>query len=316
MPDQNQINDDVEIIEGKADILESQPAKPKVNSKTKAQKSPDSTSSLTRPGKKIGMMALVLLAIASGCFAVFQALTTTEKLVILQNEMKRIEQAQTAKSQEREKQMQALLSDRKADQKQITELQNQLALMIEAQSQQNAQMNDKGTAQLQSVMVMATMMWPVASDDRLILLSDLVKSLPDSQLTSDLIEIMMIAENHDIASLVRQGQEFYKQQFETDAPVIEDSGLFSSVRRWFAQAVNLQAVSGSAGSDASDLSSQDGMEGLTARYISNDLSVLYEDLKDVPSAQSWRQRVTLRLSLPQKIEQIIRQSFQNESSQP
>ena len=316
MPDQNQINDDVEIIEGKADILDSKPAKPKVKSKKKAQKSSDRTSSLTRPSKKIGMMALVLLAIVSGCFAVFQALTTTEKLVILQNEMKRIEQAQTAKSQEREKQMQALLSDRKADQKQITELQNQLALIIEAQGQQNAQKNGKGTAQLQSVMVVATMMWPVASDDRLILLSDMVKSLPNSQLTSDLIEIMLIAENHDIATLVRQGQELYRQQFETDAPVIEDSGLFSSVRQWFVQAVNLQSVSGSAGSDASDLSSQDGMEGLTARYISNDLSVLYEDLKDVPSAQSWRQRVTLRLSLPQKIEQIIRRSFQNESSQP
>ena len=180
-------------------------------------------------------MELVLLAIVSGCFAVFQTQTTTEKLVVLQDEMKRIEQAQAASSQERQKQMQALLSDRQADQKQITELQNQLALMIEAQGQQNAQKNGKGTAQLQSVMVVATMMWPVASDDRLILLSDLVKSLPDSQLTSDLIEIMMIAENHDIATLVRQGQEFYKQQFETDAPVIEDSGLFSSVRQWFAQ---------------------------------------------------------------------------------
>ena len=316
MSDQNQINEDVEIIEGKADILESQPAKPKVKSKKQTQKSSDSTSSLTRPGKKIGMMALVLLAIVSGCFAVFQTLTTTEKLVVLQDEMKRIEQAQAAESQERQKQMQALLSDRQADQKQITELQNQLALIIEAQGQQNAQKYGKGTAQLQSGMVVATMMWPVASDDRLILLSDMVKSLPDSQMKSDLIEIMMIAENHDIASLVRQGQEFYKQQFETHAPVLDDTGLFSSMRRWFAQAVNLQAVSGSAGSAASDLSSQDGMEGLTAQDVSNDLSVLYEGLTDMPSAQSWRETVTLRLSLPQKIEQIIRQSFQNESSQP
>lgn len=316
MSDQTQIDDDVEIIEGKADILESQPAKPKVKSKTQTQKSADKTSSLTQSSKKIGMMALVLLAIGSGCFAVFQALTTTEKLVVLQDEMKRIEQAQAAESQERQKQIQALLSDRQADQKQITELQNQLALIIEAQGQQNAQMNGKGTAQLQGGMIVATMMWPVASDDRIILLSDMVKSLPDSEMKSDLIKIMMIAENHDIATLVMQGQEFYKQQFETHAPVIEDGGLFSSMRQWFAQAVNLQAVSGTGGSDASDLSSQSGMGGLTAQDVSNDLSVLYEDLKDVSSAQSWRQRVTLRLSLPQKIEQIIRQSFQNESSQP
>lgn len=316
MSDQTQIDDDVEIIEGKADILESQPAKPKVKSKTQTQKSADKTSSLTQSSKKIGMMALVLLAIVSGCFAVFQALTTTEKLVVLQDEMKRIEQAQAAESQERQKQIQALLSDRQADQKQITELQNQLALIIEAQGQQNAQMNGKGTAQLQGGMIVATMMWPVASDDRIILLSDMVKSLPDSEMKSDLIKIMMIAENHDIATLVMQGQEFYKQQFETHAPVIEDGGLFSSMRQWFAQAVNLQAVSGTGGSDASDLSSQSGMGGLTAQDVSNDLSVLYEDLKDVSSAQSWRQRVTLRLSLPQKIEQIIRQSFQNESSQP
>lgn len=316
MSDQTQIDDDVEIIEGKADILESQPVKPKVKSKTQTQKSADKTSSLTQSGKKIGMMALVVLAIVSGCFAIFQALTTTEKLVVLQDEMKRIEQAQAADSQERQKLMQALLSDRQAVQKQITELQNQLALIIEAQGQQNAQMNGKGTAQLQSGMIVATMMWPVASDDRIILLSDMVKSLPDSQMKSDLIEIMMIAENHDIATLVIQGQEFYKQQFEKQAPVIEDAGLFSSMRQWFAQAVNLQAVSGTGGSDASDLSSQSGMGGLTAQDVSNDLSVLYEDLKDVSSAQSWRQRVTLRLSLPQKIEQIIRQSFQNESSQP
>ena len=316
MSDQTQIDDDVEIIEGKADILESQPAKPKVKSKTQTQKSADKTSSLTELGKKISMMALVLLAIVSGCFAVFQALTTTEKLVALQDEMKRIEQAQAANSQDRQKQMQALLSDRQADQKQITELQNQLALIIEAQGQQNAQMNGKGTAQLQSGMIVATMMWPVSSDDRLILLSDMVKSLPDSQMKSDLIEIMMIAENHDIASLVRQGQELHKQQFETHAPVLDDTGLFSSVRQWFTQAVNLRAVSGTGGSDASDLSSQSGMEGLTAQDVSNDLSVLYEDLKDVSFAQSWRQRVTSRLSLPQKIEQIIRQSFQNESSQP
>lgn len=311
MPDQDQINDDADIIEGEADILETPPAKPKAKSKKQTQQPFEHNATLPKPWRLRGLMALVLLAIAIGSFALYQTMTSTAQLSALQDKMTRLEQAQAIRSEEHQNQMQILLSERQADQTLITDLQNQLALVIEAQGQQSSQFNKDGSATGQSAMVAASMMWQVASDDRLILLSDMVTALPDSQMKTDLMDIIMLAENHDIASLVAQGQDLYQQQFETDDANEEAAGLLSSVRHWFADAVKLQSVS-----DSSEKPSPQRENSLTPPMISNDLSVLFEGLEAVPSAQIWREHVTLRLSLPHKIEQIIRQSFQNELSQP
>ena len=311
-----QINDDGEIIEGEADILDTAPAKPKTKpkteSKTESIKQAHKPKAASGYGRIIGVGALFMLLIGLSSFALFESLTTKAQLASLEEEMRRLRQAQASQQADDQNQIQALLSDRQADQQARQQMQKQLATVIEAQGKQTAENKNQQPAPEQRALVTALMMWQIASDDRLLSLSDMVTSLPDSKMKADLREIMMIAKNHQIGNLITQGQALLEQQTPLSQPSLaEETGVLSAVHRWFAEAVNLQSLS-----DEQSALPQADNEFQTTQVLVTDLSVLFDALKQAPLAATWREQVTLRLSLASKIEQIIRQSFQNELSQP
>lgn len=315
MPDKSQINDG-EIIEGEADILDTSPAdqkaKRKTKSKTESIKQAHKPKAANGFGRMIGVSALFMLLIGLSSYALFESVTNKAQLASLEEEIKRLTKIQAAQQTADKSQIQSLLSDRQAQQQALQQIQGKLATVIEAQGKQIAENTNQQPAPEQHAMVTALMMWQITSDDRLLSLSDMVTSLPDSKMKADLTEVMMIAKNHQIANLIAQGQALLKQQAPLSQPSLADeTGVLSAVRDWFAEAVNLQPLSGEQGAAA-----QADKEFQTTQVLVTDLSVLFDALKQAPTAARWREQVTLRLSLPLKIEQIIRQSFQNELSQP
>ena len=316
MPDKSQINDDSEIIEGEADILDTAPAdqkaKPKTKAKTESIKQAHKPKAANGFSRMILVSALFMLLIGLSSFALFESVTNKAQLASLEEEIRRLTKIQAAQQAADKSQIQSLLSDRQADQQARQQIQSKLATVIEAQGKQIAENTNQQPAPEQQAMVTALMMWQIASDDRLLSLSDMVTSLPDSKMKADLTEVMMIAKNHQIANLIAQGQALLKQQApSSQVSVAVETGVLSAVRDWFAEAVNLQPLSNEQGAAA-----QADKKFQTTQVIVTDLSVLFDALKQAPTAATWREQVTLRLSLPLKIEQIIRQSFQNELSQP
>ena len=284
----SQKQDETDIIEGEADIIE--PVK-------------DVPVAKKRPHASGARFAVIVSIISALVFFTIGAVIFRE-WTKLTDRVENVEELKTQlemHSHDYERQISSLISQAQTYETQIEELKQQL-VELSASFQENGV---PGASKFDSAMLVSVMMWQVANDDKLGSLMHLITPLPDSDFKEELRDIILTSQKLQINSLLTEGNKILQRIPSGESVSASDElentdGLLSSLSNWFSNAIKLEAVE-------ADKSQEPLVQKQQMNEFVIDLPMLVTHLanSDDELAKTWVQRANNRLALRQKLEELI-----------
>ena len=284
----SQKQDETDIIEGEADIIES------VKDVPVAKKRPHASGARFAIIVSI-ISTLVSFTIGAVIFREWTKLTDrVENVEALKTQLE-------IHSHDYETQISSLISQAQTYETQIEELKLQLA-ELSASFQENGV---PGASKFDSAMLVSVMMWQVADDDKLGSLMNLITPLPDSDFKEELRDIILTSQKFEINSLLTEGNQLLQMMSSGKSISASDElentdGLLSSLSNWFSNAVKLEAVK-------ADKSQEPLVQKQQMNEFVIDLPMLVTHLanSDDELAKTWVKHAKNRLALRQELEELI-----------
>ena len=284
----SQKQDETDIIEGEADIIE--PVKD----------APVAKKKLHASGVRFAIIVSIISALVSFTIGavIFREWT---KLTDRVENVEALETQLEMHSHDYERQISSLISQAQTYETQIEELKQQLA-ELSASFQENGVPK---ASKFDSALLVSVMMWQVADDDKLGSLMNLITPLPDSDFKEELRDIIIMSQKFEINSLLTEGNQLLQMTSSGKSISASDElentdGLLSSLANWFSNAVKLEAVE-------ADKSQEPQIQKQQVSEFVIDLPMLVMHLEnsDDELAKTWVQRAKNRLALRQKLEELI-----------
>ena len=284
----SQKQDETDIIEGEADIIEP------VKDAPVAEKKPHAS------GVRFAIIVSIISALVSFTIGavIFREWT---KLTDRVENVEALETQLEMHSHDYERQISSLISQAQTYETQIEELKQQL-VELSASFQENGVPK---ASKFDSAMLVSVMMWQVADDDKLGSLMNLITVLPDSDFKEELRDIIIISQKIEINSLLTEGNQLLKKMSSSESISASDKientdGLLSSLANWFSNAVKLEAVKADKSQEPQIQKQQ------LSEFVSNlPMLVMHLENSDDELAKTWVQRAKNRLALRQKLEELI-----------
>ena len=284
----SQKQDETDIIEGEADIIEP------VKDAPVAEKKPHAS------GVRFAIIVSIISALVSFTIGavIFREWT---KLTDRVENVEALETQLEMHSHDYERQISSLISQAQTYETQIEELKQQL-VELSASFQENGVPK---ASKFDSAMLVSVMMWQVADDDKLGSLMNLITALPDSDFKEELRDIIIISQKIEINSLLTEGNQLLKKMSSSESISASDKientdGLLSSLANWFSNAVKLEAVKADKSQEPQIQKQQ------LSEFVSNlPMLVMHLENSDDELAKTWVQRAKNRLALRQKLEELI-----------
>ena len=284
----SQKQDETDIIEGEADIIEPVKDVPVTEKKPHAS------------GVRFAIIVSIISALVSFTIGavIFREWT---KLTDRVENVEALETQLEMHSHDYERQISSLISQAQTYETQIEELKQQLA-ELSASFQENGVPK---ASKFDSALLVSVMMWQVADDDKLGSLMNLITPLPDSDFKEELRDIIIMSQKFEINSLLTEGNQLLQMTSSGKSISASDElentdGLLSSLANWFSNAVKLEAVE-------ADKSQEPQIQKQQVSEFVIDLPMLVMHLEnsDDELAKTWVQRAKNRLALRQKLEELI-----------
>ena len=284
----SQKQDETDIIEGEADIIEPVKDVPVTEKKLHAS------------GVRFAIIVSIISALVSFTIGavIFREWT---KLTDRVENVEALETQLEMHSHDYERQISSLISQAQTYETQIEELKQQLA-ELSASFQENGVPK---ASKFDRALLVSVMMWQVADDDKLGSLMNLITPLPDSDFKEELRDIIIMSQKFEINSLLTEGNQLLQMTSSGKSISASDElentdGLLSSLANWFSNAVKLEAVE-------ADKSQEPQIQKQQVSEFVIDLPMLVMHLEnsDDELAKTWVQRAKNRLALRQKLEELI-----------
>ena len=284
----SQKQDETDIIEGEADIIEP------VKDAPVAEKKPHAS------GVRFAIIVSIISALVSFTIGavIFREWT---KLTDRVENVEALETQLEMHSHDYERQISSLISQAQTYETQIEELKQQL-VELSASFQENGVPK---ASKFDSAMLVSVMMWQVADDDKLGSLMNLITPLPDSDFKEELRDIILTSQKFEINSLLTEGNQLLQMMSSGKSISASDElentdGLLSSLSNWFSNAVKLEAVKADKSQEPQIQKQQ------MSEFVSNlPMLVMHLENSDDELAKTWVQRAKNRLALRQKLEELI-----------
>ena len=284
----SQKQDETDIIEGEADIIEPVKDAPVTEKKPHAS----------------GVRFAIIVSIISALVSFTIGAVIFREWTKLTDRVENVEALKTqleTHSHDYETQISSLISQAQTYETQIEELKQQLA-ELSASFQENGV---PGASKFDSAMLVSVMMWQVADDDKLGSLINLITPLPDSDFKEELRDIILTSQKLQIDGLLAEGNQLLQKIPSGESVSASDEleytdGLLSSLSNWFSNAIKLEAV------EADKLQEPQIQKQQMNEFVI-DLPMLVTHLanSDDELAKTWVQRANNRLALRQKLEELI-----------
>ena len=284
----SQKQDETDIIEGEADIIEPVKDVPVTEKKPHAS------------GVRFAIIVSIISALVSFTIGavIFREWT---KLTDLIENVEALETQLEMHSHDYERQISSLISQAQTYETQIEELKQQL-VELSASFQENGVPK---ASKFDSALLVSVMMWQVADDDKLGSLMNLITPLPDSDFKEELRDIIIMSQKLQINSLLTEGNQLLQmtssgKSISASDKIENTDGLLSSLANWFSNAIKLEAVE-------ADKSQEPQIQKQQVSEFVIDLPMLVMHLEnsDDELAKTWVQRAKNRLALRQKLEELI-----------
>ena len=284
----SQKQDETDIIEGEADIIEP------MKDASVANKKPHASGARFAIIVSI-ISTLVSFTIGAVIFSEWTKLNDRiENVEALKTQLER-------HSHDYETQISSLISQAQTYETQIEELKQQLA-ELSASFRENE--TPKGS-KFDSALLVSVMMWQMADDDKLGSLMHLITPLPDSDFKEELRDIILMSQQLQIDGLLTEGNQILQRISSGESVSASDKientdGLLSSLSNWFSNAIKLEVVE-------ADKSQEPQIQKQQVSEFVIDLPMLVTHLanSDDELAKTWVQRANNRLALRQKLEELI-----------
>ena len=284
----SQKQDETDIIEGEADIIEP------VKDASVAKKKPHAS------GVRFAIIVSIISALVS----------FTIGAVIFREWTKftdRVENVEALKTQlemhshEYETQISSLISKAQTYETQIEGLKQQLA-ELSASFREN---ETPKASKFDSALLVSVMMWQVADDDKLASLMHLITPLPDNDFKQELRDIILTSQKLQVEGLLTEGNQLLQKmspgELVSASDEIENTeGLLSSLSNWFSNAVKLEVVEADKAQEP-----QIQKQEMSEFVIDLPMLVTHLENSDDQLANTWVQRAKNRLALRQKLEELI-----------
>ena len=284
----SQKQDETDIIEGEADIIEPVKDVPVTEKKPHAS------------GVRFAIIVSIISALVSFTIGavIFREWT---KLTDRVENVEALETQLEMHSHDYERQISSLISQAQTYETQIEELKQQL-VELSASFQENGVPK---ASKFDSALLVSVMMWQVADDDKLGSLMNLIKPLPDSDFKEELRDIIIMSQKLQINSLLTEGNQLLQMtssgKLISASDKIENTdGLLSSLVNWFSNAVKLEAVEADKSQEP-----QIQKQQMSEFVIDLPMLVMHLENSDDELAKTWVQRAKNRLALRQKLEELI-----------
>ena len=284
----SQKQDETDIIEGEADIIE--PVK-------------DAPVAKKRPHAS-GMRFAVIVSIISVLVSITIGAVIFREWTKFTDRIENVEALKTQleiHSHDYETQISSLISQAQTYKTQIEKLKQQLA-ELSASFEENETVE---ITKFDSELLVSVMMWQVADDDKLGSLMHLITPLPDSDLKQELRNIILTSQQLQIDSLLTEGNQLlqmtsFGESVSASEELENTDGLLSSLSTWFSNAVKLEVVE-------ADKSQEPQIQKQQMSEFVIDLPMLVTHLEtsDAVTVKTWAQRAKNRLALRQKLEELI-----------
>ena len=284
----SQKQDETDIIEGEADIIE--PVK-------------DAPVAKKRPHASGARFAIIVSIISTLVSFTIGAVIFSE-WTKLNDRIENVEALKTQlerHSHDYETQISSLISQAQTYETQIEELKQQL-VELSASFQENGVPK---ASKFDSALLVSVMMWQVADDDKLGSLMHLITPLPDSDFKEELRDIILMSQQLQIDGLLTEGNQILQRISSGESVSASDKientdGLLSSLSNWFSNAIKLEVVE-------ADKSQEPQIQKQQVSEFVIDLPMLVTHLanSDDELAKTWVQRANNRLALRQKLEELI-----------
>ena len=284
----SQKQDETDIIEGEADIIE--PVKD----------APVAKKKLHASGARFAIIVSIISVLVSFTIGavIFREWT---KLTDRVENVEALETQLEMHSHDYERQISSLNSQAQTYETQIEELKQQLA-ELSASFQKNGVPK---ASKFDSALLVSVMMWQVADDDKLGSLMNLITPLPDSDVKEELRDIILMSQQLQIDGLITEGNQILQRISSGKSVSASDEsettdGLLSSLSNWFSNAIKLEAIE-------ADKSQEPLVQKQQMNEFVIDLPMLVTHLEnsDDELAKTWVQRANNRLALRQKLEELI-----------
>ena len=284
----SQKQDETDIIEGEADIIEPVKDVPVTEKKPHAS------------GVRFAIIVSIISALVSFTIGavIFREWT---KLTDLIENVEALETQLEMHSHDYERQISSLISQAQTYETQIEELKQQL-VELSASFQENGVPK---ASKFDSALLVSVMMWQVADDDKLGSLMNLMTPLPDSDFKEELRGVIIMSQKLQINSLLTEGNQLLQMTSSGKSISASDElentdELLSSLANWFSNAIKLEAVE-------ADKSQEPQIQKQQVSEFVIDLPMLVMHLEnsDDELAKTWVQRAKNRLALRQKLEELI-----------
>ena len=284
----SQKQDETDIIEGEADIIEPVKDAPVTEKKPHAS----------------GARFAIIVSIISVLVSIMIGAVIFREWTKLTDRVENVEALETqleTHSHDYERQISSLISQAQTYETQIEELKQQL-VELSASFQENGVPK---ASKFDSALLVSVMMWQVADDDKLGSLMNLITPLPDSDFKEELRDIIIMSQKFEINSLLTEGNQLLQMTSSGKSISASDElentdGLLSSLSNWFSNAIKLEAVE-------ADKSQEPQIQKQQVSEFVIDLPMLVTHLanSDDELAKTWVQRAKNRLALRQKLEELI-----------
>ena len=284
----SQKQDETDIIEGEADIIEPVKDVPVTEKKPHAS------------GVRFAIIVSIISALVSFTIGavIFREWT---KLTDRAENVEALKTQLEMHSHDYERQILSLISQAQTYEMQIEELKQQLAeLSVSFRENETPK-----ASKFDSALLVSVMMWQVADDDKLGSLMNLITALPDSDFKEELRDIILTSQKFEINSLLTEGNQLLQMtssgKLISASDKIENTdGLLSSLVNWFSNAVKLEAVEADKSQEP-----QIQKQQMSEFVIDLPMLVMHLENSDDELAKTWVQRAKNRLALRQKLEELI-----------
>ena len=284
----SQKQDETDIIEGEADIIEP------VKDAPVASKKPHAS----------GARFAIIVSIISVLVSIMIGAVIFREWTKLTDRVENVEALKTQlemHSHDYERQISSLISQAQTYETQIEELKQQL-VELSASFQENGVPK---ASKFDSALLVSVMMWQVADDDKLGSLMYLITALPDSDFKEELRDIIIMSQKLQINSLLTEGNQLLQMTSSGKSISASDElentdGLLSSLSNWFSNAVKLEAVEADKSQELQIQKHQ-----MSEFVIDLPTLVMHLENSDDELAKTWVQRAKNRLALRQKLEELI-----------
>ena len=284
----SQKQDETDIIEGEADIIEPVKDVPVTEKKLHAS----------------GVRFAIIISIISALVSFTIGAVIFREWTKLTDRVENVEALKTqleTHSHDYERQISSLISQAQTYETQIEELKQQLAELSTSFQENGVPKASK----FDRALLVSVMMWQVADDDKLGSLMHLITPLPDSDFKEELRDIILMSQQLQIDGLLTEGNQILQRISSGESVSASDKientdGLLSSLSNWFSNAIKLEAVE-------ADKSQEPLVQKQQMNEFVIDLPMLVTHLanSDDELAKTWVQRVKNRLALRQKLEELI-----------